>query len=94
MAVCHGACAMGLPECECLEAGKKADLIMVDLNQPNMQPINHIPKNLVYSGSKQNIKMTMVNGKVLYENGQFHVGADPEEIYARANEIAQRIQGR
>lgn len=92
MAVCNGAHAMGLPECDCLEAGKWADLIVVDLHQPNMQPVNHIPKNLVYSGSKLNIKMTMVNGKILYENGQFHVGEDPEEIYARANEIARRIQ--
>lgn len=92
MAVCHGAHAMGLPECDCLEAGKWADLIIVDLHQPNMQPINHIPKNLVYSGSKQNIKMTMVNGQILYEDGQFYIGEDPEEIYARANEIAGRIQ--
>ncbi len=57
-----------------------------------MQPINHIPKNLVYSGSKQNIRMTMVDGRICYEDGRFFVGEDPEEIYARANEIARRLQ--
>ncbi len=92
MAVCQGAHAMGLPECDCLREGKLADLIIVDLHQPNMQPINHIPKNLVYSGSKQNIRMTMVDGRICYEDGRFFVGEDPEEIYARANEIARRLQ--
>lgn len=92
MAVRQGAYAMGLPGCDCLQAGKLADLIVVDLHQPNMQPLNHIPKNLVYSGSKQNIRMTMVDGRILYEDGQFFVGEDPEEIYARANEIARRLQ--
>lgn len=38
-------------------------------------------KNLVYSGSKQNVKMTMINGKVLYEDNHFEIGFDPKEIY-------------
>ena len=36
---------------------------MIDLMQPNMQPIQNIEKNLVYSGSKQNVKMTMIARK-------------------------------
>jgi len=56
-----------------------------------MQPLHNIAKNLVYSGSKQNVKMTMVNGKVLYEDGKFFVGVPAEGIYAKANEIAARI---
>ena len=92
MAVCQGARAMGLPECDCLDVGKLADLIIIDLHQPNMQPLNHIPKNLVYSGSKQNVKMTMVDGNILYEDGKFYVGEETEAIYAHANEIARRIQ--
>lgn len=90
MAVSDGAKAMGLSDCDTLEPGKKADLIIIDLNSPNMQPLNRITKNLVYSGSKQNVKLTMVNGKILYEDGVFDVGADPEEIYAKANEIVRR----
>lgn len=90
MAVSDGAKAMGLSDCDTLEPGKKADLIIIDLNSPNMQPLNRITKNLVYSGSKQNVKLTMVNGKILYEDGVFDVGADPEEIYAKANEIIRR----
>ncbi len=92
MATTGGAGAMGLTDCDTLSAGKKADLTMIDLHQPNMQPQNGIAKNIVYSGSKQNIKMTMVNGKILYEDGKFFVGADPEEIYAKAGETIQRIR--
>jgi 5-methylthioadenosine/S-adenosylhomocysteine deaminase len=52
-----------------------------------MQPENNLLKNLVYSGSKQNVKMTMVAGKILYEDGKFSIGEDPEKIYRQANEI-------
>lgn len=92
MATVEGAHAMGLSDCDVLAEGKFADLIMINLNQPNMQPINNITKNIVYSGSKQNVKMTMVNGKILYENGQFYVGTSAEEIYAKANEIVNRMK--
>lgn len=91
MATVGGARAMNLTECDILAEGKQADMIMVDLWQPNMRPIHHLQKNLVYSGSKQNIKMTMVAGKVLYEDREFQIGCDPEFVYARAEEITRRI---
>lgn len=87
MAVQGGARAMNLKECDCLAEGKLADIILIDLHQPNMQPMNNIVKNLVYSGSKQNVKMTMVNGQILYEDGKFYIGEQPEVIYRKANEI-------
>ena len=92
MATTEGARAMGLCDCDDLAAGKKADLVMIDLMQPNMQPENNLLKNLVYSGSKQNVAMTMVNGRILYENGKFDIGFDPKEIYAKANEIIGRMK--
>lgn len=93
MAVTNGAYAMGLTDCDCIAPGKKADLIMIDLTQPNMQPLHNIEKNVVYSASKQNVKMTMVNGKVLYQDGVFYIGETKEEIYGNANRIAERILG-
>ncbi len=92
MATAGGAHAMGLTDCDSLAVGKKADLILLDLQQPNMQPENNIIKNIVYSGSKQNVKLTMVNGKVLYEDGKFDIGFAPKEIYRRANEIIGRMK--
>lgn len=92
MATVGGAKAMRLDGCDVLAEGKYADLIMIDLNQPNMQPVHHITKNLVYSGSKQNVKMTMVNGKILYEDGSFHIGEPPEVIYKEAGKIVERAK--
>ena len=91
MACVNGAHAMGHYECDELAVGKYADLVILDLQQPNMQPMNNLVKNIVYSGSKTNVKMTMINGEVKYEDGKFFVGMDPIEIYAKANEIIRRI---
>lgn len=91
MATAGGAKAMLLDDCDSLAVGKKADIIMIDLQQPNMQPENNIVKNLVYSGSKQNVKMTMVNGRILYEDNRFDIGFEPAEIYAKANAIIRRM---
>lgn len=91
MATVNGAKAMGLDDCDVLAEGKEADLIMIDLKQPNMQPINDIPNNLVYSGSKQNVKLTMIHGSILYEDGKFNVGMTPGEIYKAAEAIQKRL---
>ena len=92
MATVEGAYCMGLNDADVLAEGKLADFIMIDLQQPNMQPLNHIVKNIVYSGSKQNVKMTVVNGNILYEDGEFFIGTSKEEVYAKANEIIQRMK--
>ena len=91
-ATAGGAAAMGLSCCDRLAAGKKADIILIDLQQPNMQPENNLVKNLVYAGGKQNVIMTMVNGRILYEKGTFDIGFDPAELYAKANAVIQRMQ--
>lgn len=93
MATAGGAKAMGLEQCDSLAEGKLADLILIDLKQPNMQPENNFVKNIVYSGSKQNVLLTMVNGKILYERQKFFIGTEPQEVYSRANEIIRRIEG-
>ena len=87
-ATAGGAHAMGLNDCDCVAAGKQADLIVIDLQRPSMQPIINIPKNLVYSGAKDCVKLTMVAGRVLYENGEFFIGEEPGRIYETAqNEL-------
>lgn len=91
MATVNGAKAMHLADCETLSVGQKADIIMIDLLQPNMQPINNIEKNIVYSGSKQNVKMTMIDGKILYMDGRFSCGIEPEALYQKVTEIKERI---
>ncbi|MBR4083764.1 MAG: amidohydrolase [Lachnospiraceae bacterium] len=91
MATVNGAKAMGLSKADVLAKGKLADIIMIDLQQPNMQPIHNMDKNIVYSGSKSNIKMTIINGKILYKNGEYFVGEKPSDIYKTCEMIARRI---
>ena len=91
MATANGAKAMGLDNLDSIEIGKAADFVMIDLHQPNMQPINNPLKNLVYVGSKSNVLMTVVNGVIRYEKGEYFVGEDVEKIYSKCQEITDRI---
>ena len=92
MATVNGAIAMGLTDCDILEVGKKADIIEIDLSRPNMQPFTNIVSNIVYSGSKENIKMTMINGKILYKDGKFYTKQKSSTIYRKCQKIADRIE--
>lgn len=94
MATVNGAKAMFLDDCDVLAPGKKADMIMINMHMPNMQPINDIEANIVYSGSKINVKMTMIDGKILYEDGKFNVGVDPEVVYKNANDLMKELVNR
>lgn len=92
MATKNGSKAMLLDDCDVLAKGKQADMIMIDLCKPNMQPLNDIARNIVFSGSKQNVKMTMVAGKILYEDGKYNIGIDEETVYKEANDIITRLK--
>jgi 5-methylthioadenosine/S-adenosylhomocysteine deaminase len=87
MATVGGAKAMGLDDCDVLAKGRYADLVMIDMMKPEMQPVNNITKNLVYSGSKADVKMTMVAGKILYEDGNFNIGESPDTIIKEVNKL-------
>ena len=92
MATKKGAHAIGHSACDCLAPGKNADLVMLDLSAPNMRPLTNIVKAIVYSGSKANVLLTMVNGRILYENGEFNIGLDREEIYSKAEKVLPRMK--
>ena len=81
MATVNNARIMGLNNCDILEVGKLADIIEIDLSKPSMRPLANIENNLVYAGSKDLIKRTMINGKILYEEGKFLINEDINHIY-------------
>ncbi len=93
MATVNSALAMGLNNADVLDKGKLADIIMIDLKSPSMQPINNIAKNLVYAGSKDIIKMTMIDGKILYFDNKFSLDIDKDSIYSIAQAITNRLKG-
>ncbi|MCR5793153.1 MAG: amidohydrolase [Lachnospiraceae bacterium] len=93
IATVNGAKAMGLNDCDYLAKGKLADLIVIDLKQPNMQPHNNIARNIVYSGNPRDVKITMIDGKILYEDGKFTMGEERiNEIYRKCNEIIDNMK--
>lgn len=90
-AVSGGGEVMGLKGLS-LEAGMAADIAVIDLDSPNMLPENNIPKNIVYSGNPSNIILTMINGKILYENGVYTLpGISSEDILNEAKAAADKI---
>ena len=86
-----GARAMGLPDCDSLAPGKAADLAVIDMSRPSMRPVIAPAENLVYSGSKDCVRLTMVAGRILYEDGQFHVGDSVERILAEAEKYTKEL---
>ena len=92
MATVNGARAMGLNDADVLAVNKYADIIMIDLHKPNMQPLNNIITNLVYAGSKDNIKLTMINGRILYQDGRYLINEKVEDVYQKAEEITKRLE--
>lgn len=92
MATLNGAKLLGLDDCDTLSEGKQADLIMIDLLKPNMQPMNDLVNNLVYSGDVSNVLMTMIAGKIVYVAGKYYMNTEPLEVYEKANYIIRRIE--
>ena len=72
MATVCGAQAQGRSkECGMLQAGMDADLILVDFTAPHLMPCHNVLNGLVFSAKGGDVAMTMVRGKILYQNGKF-----------------------
>lgn len=69
-----------------LEAGKKADCIVLDLNQPHLTPIYHPVSHLVYAARGADVIHSVINGRVVMRNRQLQT-VNETAILARAAEI-------
>jgi len=94
MATISGAKALGLEkEIGTLEAGKKADLILVDLSEPHLKPLYNIYSSLVYCARGSDVDTVIVDGKVLMEDK--HVKTlDEGTVIERAGESAADLLSR
>ncbi len=68
-ATANSAKALGLNKIGVLQKGYFADIILLDGS--NILPFNNITKNIVNFANTGNVKLTMINGEILYENGKF-----------------------
>ena len=54
-----------------LKEGMDADIVLVDFSAPHLMPCHNVLTGLVFSAKGGDVAMTMVRGKILYQNGQF-----------------------
>ena len=85
-----GALSQGRDDCGLLQEGFKADLVVMDIDAPNMQPVHNLLNNIVWSASNANVVLTMCDGRVLYKDGEF-MTIDVEKAIAEANLATKKI---
>ncbi len=73
-----------------LEVGKKADLIILDLDQPHLTPMYHPVSHLVYAARGADVIHSVINGRIVMENRKI-ISLDEQAILAHMGEIRRQI---
>ena len=91
MATMNGAKAIGFEgELGEIREGALADLILVNLNEPQFIPANNIISGLVYSSTGAEVDTVLVDGRVLMENRKLTT-IDEQEVFAEVRKLADRL---
>lgn len=90
MATVNGAASQGRKDCGTIQVGSRADLILIDFDKPHLMPAPSVVSNLVYSAQASDVCMTMVDGKILYHNGEYTT-IDMERVKFEAQKAAQYL---
>ena len=94
LATIEGARALGVDrEVGSIELGKRADLILLDGNAPNLRPLHSretVVSDLVYSASSGNVDATIVDGRVLMQN-RIIKSLDLAAVCAKTQELATKL---
>ncbi|MFW6362026.1 MAG: amidohydrolase family protein [Spirochaetota bacterium] len=93
MATINGARALGLEETTgSLKVGKKADIIVIDIEAPHFYPRHSVSAGLVYAAQSSDVKTVICNGEVVMQDRQL-TQLDEQEIYRKAQASAAAITG-
>ena len=91
IATINGAKALGLEkETGSLEAGKKADIAILNLNTPSLTPRNNLLAGLSYSANGSEVETVIIDGKITMEDRKV-LTLDEELVYRKVNEIIARM---
>lgn len=91
IATINGAKALGLDqEIGSLEAGKKADIAILNLNTPSLTPRNNLLAGLSYSANGSEVETVIIDGRITMENRRV-LTLDEELVYGKINEIIVRM---
>jgi 5-methylthioadenosine/S-adenosylhomocysteine deaminase len=92
MATIEGARALGMERTTgSLETGKKADIIIIGLNEPHLTPLYNEYSHLVYAMSGADVDTVLINGKIVMENRKL-LTINEEEVMQKVREIAVKIK--
>jgi len=93
MATIEGARALHLDRwIGSLEVGKKADIIAVDLHNSHQNPTSNPESAVIYTANQDNVKMTMVGGRILYDDFKHVSGVDRDGIVERSLVLRKRVR--
>ena len=91
MATLGGAKVLGLErEIGSLEVGKKADIIILDLHRPHLQPIYNISSHLVYSATGADVRDVIIDGKPVMQDRKL-LTIDEETVLRKAQDWKAKI---
>jgi 5-methylthioadenosine/S-adenosylhomocysteine deaminase len=89
MATLHGAAALGLSrEIGSLEPGKRADLVLYDLDVPEWRPLLDPVNSLVYAATGASVRTVLVDGRVILDDGRVTT-IDETEVYRRIEPLSR-----
>lgn len=92
MATINGAKALGLDkEIGSIEIGKKADIIILDLNQNEIYSSNNLITNIVHNVTPDNIETTMINGEILFNSHKLNIPLNEEVLRKKIINIINRL---
>lgn len=92
MATIYGAKALGLEnEIGSIEKGKKADLIILDINNIENYPNYDLINNIVHNVCPNNIDTTIIDGEVLMRNHKLEIDIDENELKNDIDRILKRV---
>lgn len=94
MATVNGARAMGYAdELGVIRPGALADVILIDMQKPHLQPINELIPDLVYCAKAAEVDTVVVDGELLVENGRL-LNVDLPRLFDEARRAVQQIVAR
>ncbi len=92
MATIEGAKTLGIEDkTGSIEAGKYADIIILDTNKPHMIPMYNCYSQIVYSASGADVSASIINGKIVMKDRQL-LNMDVSDIMDRVRKIADNIK--
>lgn len=86
----NGAKALNFEKLGSIKKGYKADMILINLNKPNMIPLYDIYSNVVFSANGSEVEYVIINGKIIMDKGNF-VAIDEEKIKYECNKLCKTI---